>query len=312
MDRNELDQNAMGGTELLGLGLEKQLSILAPQLLDKFQITRSRVRELDRSKKQILWLHDLPWDPESEHLRDRASLNRFDKLVFVSHWQQQMYNLVLGVPYSRGIVIPNAIDPIPFVQKGDPNEELRIIYHSTPHRGLEILVPVFDILCKHHDNLVLDVYSSFKLYGWEARDAAYERVFDRCRAHPNINYHGTVSNDEIRAALQKAHIFAYPSIWQETSCLCMIEAMSAGVLPVFSSLAALPETTGGIGALYDYSEDVSEHANRFINVLDSVIRDYRTGKFDQTVHFAKTYIDAGHSWSYVIPRWLHLLRSLDV
>jgi hypothetical protein len=60
---NELNKNARGGTELMQERLHKSIP---EQLLNKFQIIPSRVRELDPDKKKILWLHDLPHDPESE------------------------------------------------------------------------------------------------------------------------------------------------------------------------------------------------------------------------------------------------------
>ena len=72
-----------------------------------------------------------------------------------------------GVPYSESIILRNAIDPIEVGEK--PKDTIRLIYHSTPHRGLELLVPVFEKLCETHDDIELDVYSSFKIYGWEER-----------------------------------------------------------------------------------------------------------------------------------------------
>ena len=41
-----------------------------------------------------------------------------------------------------------------------------------------------------------------------------------------MTYHGFKPNDVVRKALSEAHIFAYPSIWVETSCISAIEAMS--------------------------------------------------------------------------------------
>ena len=54
-----------------------------------------------------------PEHPESQHLKEATSKDRFDKFVCVSDYQMNLYNLVLGVPYSRSIVIKNAI-VIPF------------------------------------------------------------------------------------------------------------------------------------------------------------------------------------------------------
>lgn len=305
---NELNKNARGGTELMQ---ERLHSTLPKVLLDKFQIIPSRVREIDPSKKAILWLHDLPNDPESQHLKDPESRKRFSKIVAVSNWQLQLYNLILGVPYSECTVIRNGITPIDIEEK-EFDGTVRLIYHTTPHRGLEILVPVFEKLCESHDNVVLDVFSSFSIYGWSQRDAPYEHLFERCRNHPKINYHGAVSNERIREELKRSHIFAYPSIWPETSCLAAIEAMSAKNLVVCPNYAALPETTAGISPMYQWNENPNDHAQMFYQVLDNAINNIKqNGPDENRLGFQKAYVDSTFNWEHnVSKQWEHMLRQL--
>jgi len=218
IETNEVDRNSQGGTELMKFGLHDRLP---EDLLSNFQIICSRVRELKEDKKKVLWLHDLPLDPESAHLKD-GGWDKFDKLVMVSNWQMQQYASYLGVPYSKSVVLKNAIDPIGEHEKPDSKEQLNIIYHTTPHRGLELLVPVFDQISKMYDNVHLDVYSSFNAYGWPERDEPYKELFKMIDDHPKMTNHGFVPNKEVREALKNAHIFAYPSIWQETSCIALM------------------------------------------------------------------------------------------
>jgi UDP-glucose:(glucosyl)LPS alpha-1,2-glucosyltransferase len=296
--------NAMGGTELQMKWLYEHVD---NDLLNHFQIIPSRVRNLE-DKPRILWCHDTADDPEMQHLKSRSSLDRFEKLVFVSHWQRQQYEWFLGIPPSKSYVIPNAIRPIPEHEK--PTDKINLIYHTTPHRGLEILVPVFDALCNHFDNLHLDVYSSFSIYGWEKRDEPYKGLFDRCRDHPNITYHGAVSNDEIRKALTKAHIFAYPSIWPETSCIAAIEAMSANCAVVAPTFAALPETLSKFGFMYPYHEDVNEHAQIFLDNLGWMIENINTDNMVRSISFQKSYSDTYHNWSLTQDNWTRLLCQL--
>lgn len=304
---NELSKNSKGGTELM---LDRLHNTLSADLLDKFQIIPSRVRDIAPDRMPILWLHDLPGDPESQHLKDADLRKRFKKIVAVSDWQMQLYNVTLGLPYREAIVIKNGITPID-IQKKEFDGTIRIIYHTTPHRGLELLVPVFEALCKRHDNIVLDVFSSFSIYGWSQRDEPYAALFERCRNHPKINYHGAVSNDRIREELKRSHIFGYPSIWPETSCLAAIEAMSAMNLIVCPNYAALPETTAGFASMYQWSEDMNEHANAFFNVMDATIADYtKNGPDVNRLAFQKNYTDIAYNWDAVISKkWEALLTS---
>jgi UDP-glucose:(glucosyl)LPS alpha-1,2-glucosyltransferase len=305
MQINELNVNANGGTELVTRGLFERLG----DSLDGIQLISSRVRDIERNKKRILHLHDLPEDPESQHLSNDLSRNRFSALVFVSYWQMQQYIDKLGIPNNhKCFVIHNAIEPIPQVKKPDPTDKVKLIYTSTPHRGLEILVPVFENLYEKFDGkLELDVFSSFNIYGWPERDKVYEPLFDRCRNHPGINYHGFQPNSVVRQALQQAHIFAYPSMWKETFCLAMVEAMSAGCLCVHSDLAALPEISAGLNHMYRYSEYMNEHAGVFHNNLEDSIHFLLENKDNMNFSLNKFYVDHRYSWDAVIPQWKSLI-----
>lgn len=306
---NELNKNARGGTELMQKRLHESLP---EELRDRFQIIASRVRELDPDKKKILWLHDLPQDPESAHLTDAESRQRFSKIVCVSDWQMQLYNLISGVPYADCTVIKNAIDPIP-IDKKEYNGTVRLIYHTTPHRGLEILVPVFEELCKMHDNIHLDVYSSFSIYGWQERDEPYQMLFDRCRNHPKITYHGAVANEEVRDALTRSHIYAYPCIWPETSCLSVIEAMSAKNLVVCPNFAALPETCANFAMMYPFNENKNVHAVQFAHTLNNAIQTIinNQGSTYPYLDFQKQYYDYFYNWKKRKGEWIGLLNSLE-
>jgi glycosyltransferase involved in cell wall biosynthesis len=305
--RNETNENAMGGTEILATKLSE---VIDEDLLKEFQIVSSRVRELHDDKIRIFWAHDLPGDPESEFLKDKNNHDKFHKFVFVSNWQMMGYINRYQIPWSKCIVIHNAIEPIPEHTKPDPKEQVNLIYFSTPHRGLQLLVPVFNELCKKHDNIHLDVYSSFELYGWGQRDEPFKELFNAMEKNPKITSHGSVSNDEIREALQKAHILAYPSIWQETSCLTLMESMSAGLTCVHSNLGALFETASNWTMMYQYNEDPNQHAQHFYHMLDIAINNVSNLTMNSITESSKTYADVFYSWTRQKEEWNALLGSM--
>lgn len=297
---------ANGGTEMMNRALYERVD---KDLLDQFFIIKSRVRHVDENKKNILWLHDLVADPEVQHLADEKSRARFEKLVFVSNYQMGTYNMGLGVPYTGSIVLKNAIDPITSVKKDD--DQIRLIYHTTPHRGLQILIPVMEKLAEHFgDKIHLDIFSSFEAYGWKERDKPYEELFERARQHPQMTYHGYQPNNVVREALQKAHIFAYPSIWVETSCIAAIEAMSAGCEIVCPNLGALPETTGNFATMYQYQENGNDHATTFANILARSIIQRLDENSISRLQFQKAWADASYNWDNRAAEWTHMLQGL--
>jgi glycosyltransferase involved in cell wall biosynthesis len=312
---NEMNKNANGGTEIVTRQL---FDLLDPSELDGVQIIASRVRELDPDKLRIYHLHDLPNDPEASHLREQASRDRFDRIVFVSNWQYQQFRNELQLPFSDQCrVIENGVEPIAWTEKPDPRTNpIRLIYTPTPHRGLELLVPVFEELYEMFPFIELDVYSSFKLYGWDAQDKMYEPLYARCKAHPAIRYHGTVDQDTVRKAYQDAHIFAYPSIWPETSCRCLIEAMMAGCLCVHPNFAALPDTSSGMTDWYDGDANKDRHALRFAEAMAQIINILRntdvweSNGLTNRRKLAHTIATTRFGWPTVIRKWKNLIAEL--
>ena len=307
--RSDMTSKAMGGTELLA---HRLIDNVDKSILNKFQIHQSRVTSESvntQGLKQILWVHDLAEDPAVAHLQNDG-WKKYDLIVFVSHWQQEQYKIFLGVPYSIGAVIPNAITPIEDHEKPE-DDIIRLVYTSTPHRGLNILYPIFEALSDHH-NIELDVYSSFNLYGWGDRDIPYEPLFQKLKDHPKIRYHGSQSNDVVREALKKSDIFAYPSIWKETSCLCLIEAMSANLVCVHSSLGALPETSMGTTMMYEFTEDLNDHARRFGQYLTSAIGNVEHSRNDvrRSLNYHKPVIDNRYDVNKFGKKWEITLKGL--
>lgn len=306
---NETTQNANGGTELMARRMVRDI----PQdLLKGKQIVFSRIRDLDPNLKKIFYAHDLANDPEVKQLADSTFRSQFEKIVFVSNWQQHTYNMVLGVPFDQSHVIRNAIELPDKLQERDYTGQIRLIYHTTPHRGLSILYPIFIELSKHFD-VHLDVFSSFKAYGWEERDVQYQQLFDKLNELENVTMHGFQPNSVIREYLAKSHIFAYPSIWTETSCLALIEAMVFGNFCVHSNLGALPETSVGCTNQYMFNENINKHAQTFYNHLYLAIKWIQNNPqlaIDASYRIAN-HTSGYYNWDMVSLDWKKLLSEVQ-
>jgi glycosyltransferase involved in cell wall biosynthesis len=304
--------NSKGGTELLA---ERLFADIDPKLMDNFQIifSRAELSDLDPTKIRILYLHDLPNDPASEKLLKNNGHEKFHKIIFVSNWQMQAYLNYYQIPWSKCDVLLNSITPIEDHEKPDPKERLNIIYTPTPHRGLDILVPVFEKLTEKWDNIHLDVYSSFKLYGWDDRDKQHEKTFEKLKSLPAATYHGSVPNDEVREAIKQSHIFAYPSIWMETSCMCLMEAMSGGLVCVHPNFGALYETGANYTFMYQWQESLHQHANLFYTCMDSAIENVMKSSDDMKLHLTmqKVYTQLFYNWNSRKEHWHQLLTVLN-
>jgi len=311
---NAVSEKAMGGTELMKKWLFEELDKREPGLKDKFQFISTRVRNLEPDKQRILWIHDLANDPEVEHLKDPENWKKFERIIFVSHWQQYQFKTHLGFPYDKGIVIQNAIHPIPEHKKPNEDGKINVCYFSTPHRGLELLLNAWEFMrntLKEGLNAELNIYSSFKLYDRGHLDEQFRHIYKRAADMDGVNYHGTVSNDEIREALKTQHVMAYPCVYEETSCITLIEASSAGLLCVCPNLGALPETGANFPWMYGYEEDPDKHAQVHGHILGRSIAHYWDEDVQNLLKIQRSYFDMFYNWDLRAGQWQQFLRAIE-
>jgi glycosyltransferase involved in cell wall biosynthesis len=302
-------KDARGGSELMFEGLMKRLS---KEHLETFNFIMSRVRdEFFDDRKTILWLQDLPQDPESKHLEDEISRKRFTKIVFNSYWQQDKYARYLGIPYEDGVVLKNAVTPIPSHEK-PKDGKIKLIYFSTPHRGLNVLEAAVRGLSQRRDDFELDVYSSFEIYGWKERDVEFKELFDRLNELKCVNYHGSVSNDKIREALKESHILAYPSIYEESSCCVAIEAMAAGCMAVVPNYGALTETCTDFAWMYNWEPDQAVHAQKYAAILNNAIDSYWDSSVQSILKMQASYYNYFYGWDMRLNEWNDMLNSIKI
>lgn len=242
----------------------------------------------DNEKVNIVWTQQ-----SYDYLESLEVVQRYDEIdgiVFVSNWQKSKYEEKLFLPKNeeKNIVINNGI--IPIEKHNKPKNIINLIYFSTPYRGLDILLDVFETL--NYSNIRLHVFSSMKIYGQDYEDVKYEKLYDRCRKNKKIKYYGSVSHDELLNFLKEVHIMSYPSTFEETCCISALEAMSAECSIICSNLGALPETTSVYSKMYDYSEDRNIHIKLFRKKLVESIENYNQENFI----IQKEYVDLNHSW----------------
>ena len=195
-------------------------------------------------KPVIVWCHGYHYAPAYVWINNPEPVAHVSRFVFVSEWQREQFLANFPtLPAERCVVLRNAIATGTTLRTGPPSAVVRCAYTSAPNRGLATLLDVWERLAP--TNAELHVWSGLRLYGAGWDDAPWQATFDRCAALPGVFYRGVVPNDELRRELQYVDILAYPSDYEETSCISVIEALEAGCRVVCTSLAALPETASG-------------------------------------------------------------------
>ena len=254
-------------------GSENQLRLLFKNVDDEYFkdvnliLNSTDPKLLEKNKINILWMHHYVNQKETENLKKKEYINKLNYIVFNSNWNFENFKIQYKIPENKSIVLKNAINKIDF--KNKTKDKISLIYHTTPWRGLELLLKVFKKINK--ENVELNVCSSTIIYGKKFHDSyekKFQKLFDDCKNTKNVNFHGYKSNSSILEMLKEVHIFSYPSIWAETSCIAAIEAMAAGCEVVTTNLGALKETCSPFAKFVNFEKNLH---NLELNYLSSLI-----------------------------------------
>jgi glycosyltransferase involved in cell wall biosynthesis len=305
-------QPSAGGSQILERYLRDNLKL---QQCDQEKIniivSNTSPRLISPEKINILWNHYHIDQPNVIAFRSKEYMEQYDLIVFVSHWQFQRYLENFDLPQDRCIVIQNAIEDITDPTKKIFGKKIKLIYASTPWRGLELLLDCFELL--DNEEIELDVFSSTKIYGSEFHDENekdWSHLFDRASQIPGVNYRGFVSNKDVRAAMQEAHILSYPSYWAETSCLTAIEAGLSGLNLVVTNYGALPETCGPFANYVQFSRDYSTLLYSYTYGLEKVIKYYWEPSNQEKLKKQREYFKDFWTWNSRLDEWRDTVTGL--
>ena len=303
--------NPRGGTELQVELLERYVD---KKLLEQVQITTSVPEKipLHPTKLNILWQQNsydqgnlVPW------FKDKSNHDKYDWYVFNSHWCYEKYRMIFNIPTHKCLVIKNAIDKIKprnlKYKKGDP---IKLIYTSTPWRGLNVLLAAMQLV--KNPLIHLDVYSSTQVYGdkfKEVNDDKFKDLYDQAKQLSNVTYVGYKPNEFIKKNLNNYHIFAYPNIWEETSCIAAIEAMAAGLYCITTNFGALFETCAEFAVYVPYEKEFIKLATTFASVIDAVADQLHEKNVEEHLKFQIDYTNKFYSWDLRTSTWNNFLQG---
>ena len=289
-------------------GSENQLRMLLTKLPDEsfkninLILNNAQHELIDKDKINVLWMHHFVNQEESKNLGSKDFVDKLDWIVFNSNWNFEKYVYQYKIPENKSVVIKNAIEEIDFVEK--PKNKINLIYHTTPWRGLANLLNIFKKI--NLEDVELNVCSSVTIYGEKFNNVLgkeYEKLFEECKNTKNVNYLGYIENNKVLELLKKMHIFAYPSIWHETSCVSAIEAMAAGCEVVTTNLAALYETCAPFGTFVNFDRNIQNLEKRYAKILINSIKNYWSEKNQYKLKLQNETINSTYSWKVRSLEW---------
>jgi len=159
----------------------------------------------------------------------------------------------------------------------------------------------------------LDVYSSTQVYGDNFKnnnDKQFQDLYEQAKALHNVSYIGYKANEYIKENLKNYHIFAYPNIWEETSCIALIEAMAAGLYCVTTNYGALFETGAEFPIYVPYEKDFIKLAHTFASVIDAAADQIHLETVRNHLKFQIEYVNRYYTWDLRKNIWNKFLEGV--
>lgn len=189
--------------------------------------------------KTVAWAHDLfmPGGEKVEH---------YDKILALSDFHKNLMRSMFNVPDEKIFVTRNGIKPERFEGLNTTKDPNKVIWMSSPDRGLERAIQILDLVRINKPNIHFHVFygtDNMRKIGKIKEAEAFEKLMsDR----PWVTNHGNLPQGELTKHYQDAAVWLYPTNFMETFCISAIEAVLCGVYPVVRKYGALPDTLRGI------------------------------------------------------------------
>ena len=281
-------------------GFEKNILPLFPDFKKWNWILAPGEINLREDGRNIVWVHLGEFEGDLSWLNDP----RVAYVIFVSHYQYHRFLERYNLDSKKCFVIQNAIDPIPMKRKSV--DKIKLIFQSEPYRGLDILLQTLSLI--KDDRIELHVFGDLDtdtVDFW--KESMQDKIKKLCLEDDRVILHGRVAHKDVLEFIGSCHIFAYPSTWRETSCLSLIEAMSAGCYCITNDLTVLPETGMGIIDIYEFTFDENEHIQRIKKKIESAINNL--WKFDPSIQIKIT--NNKYSWESISKKWIEFGQTIS-
>jgi glycosyltransferase involved in cell wall biosynthesis len=257
-----------------------------------------------RSSKNIIWCHvpahDMPPDLVfflSDEIIKESTIAYIVQSPF--HKENLVENFNLDP--NKVFVLNNAFNPIKGEIKKN-KKKITFIYTSQNDRGIDILLECFMRIKDKNIELII--------HGCECDDCMGKMsILDK--NDPRTSFVGYTPKEQYNENLKKSNIYAYPCRFEETACIGVMEAMSAGLKIITTDLGALPDTTGGFAKIISGMpvnnktlkvKEKEDLIKGFVKEMKKAIKEQRKGKFN--FEKQKEYIDNRFTWEKTKQQWI--------
>lgn len=234
------------------------------------------------------------------------------------HCEDEKVAAVVSLSASgRSEVIPNSVDLDMFAGARPYRHPHRVVYCSSPDRGLHHLLGIWPEVRRHVPDAKLKIFYRIKPW-FQATLLHPEDVGRRARyieaaiaklAEHGVEVVGPVPNAQMARELQSAAVLAYPCDpvrYTEGFGCSVLDAAAGGCVPIISDADALPSVHRGAAIVIAGKPDGVEQRDAWINMIISSLKNGTLPGWDQKMaeHAER------HSRQNVADQWEAMLSRI--
>jgi glycosyltransferase involved in cell wall biosynthesis len=296
-------------TNNLGKINEEDIDILI--FIGGSSIVPSIKKCLKKNIPLIFWTQHSYDQPAIQGLKDQENIKNISAIIFVSNWQELSAIAHLNLYNIKTAVIENGISP-PFEnlfkdleEFKNKKKELIGCYASTPFRGLKELLESSKFI---NYPIKIKIFSSMKIYNMPDHD--YEELYNQIKKSDKFIYYGSINKQELALEFKSSSFLTYPSTFEETFCITLIDSLAAGMHPVLNDLGALKETSNGFASFLinkklSFHKDYANLINDEINIKQNNYDVWCENHFNQI-----QIINEKYNYKNIAQKWINIIKDL--
>jgi glycosyltransferase involved in cell wall biosynthesis len=242
-------------------------------------------------------MHDVPpkdmvIDEDFDNLDGIIVLSEYHK-SFLSHLKNQ----------DKIIVSRNGLNIKDFQNITEERNPHRMIYASSYDRGLQHLLEMWGDIRKEVPDAELHIF-----YGWNTylemmkqgrRPKEYYDEMCRMMKQDGVFEHGRIGQKKLVKEYFKSGVWAYPSHFEEISCIGAMRGQACGAIPVCTDYAALKETVQ-----YGKKVDMDVKGDDWSAYKKALIKALKTPEWQEKVRTEMMpWAMNNLGWDLVAKRW---------
>ncbi len=243
----------------------------------------------------FVWNHDLGF-------QGLQAMDHYTKIFCLSEFHRNFVKNLLNVPYEKIHVTSNGINPDRFKGLDFTKEPGKVVFSSSPDRGIKEAIEVMDRVVKKLPFATLHVFYGLHNMYKVGRNKEADELKALMDSRSYLKFHDNVPQSQLTLELASSQVWLYPTNFLETFCITALEMLSCKVYPVaraeWGAVQETIESCQGQKSAMVYDENYDTYAEKVIEGIE------------KNLGLEITFNPNDKSWEKVAHSWIDYFNAI--